>query len=452
MKYLYNKLSWLTLLIFAACLIATSSCKKYLDAKPNLLLAIPSSFKDLQALLNETYIMNQNGPQIPTAAADEYYTITTSFQSASQYDQSIYIWNTKLNSTLNDVDWQQAYIRIEVANTVLDYVDQFKTNQSITDYNKIKGSALFFRRWDFYNLSQVYSPPYNSANSALPYGICLRLSSSITDPSKRSTVQETYDRIILDLKTASSLLPVTSNFPTDPSRPAALGLLARVYLSMSDYKNAALYADSCLNFNSKLIDYNSIVPNQSNPFQQFNDEVIFHCGYSVRPIVRNGYIDTVLYSSYSNNDLRKQLYYTSNARKYIGTYTGDYETFNGIATDEMYLIKAECEARDENIPGGLSDLNTLIAKRFITGTFAPFTASSSSDLLQFVLMERRKELAFRGLRWTDLRRLNQDPVMAVTLTRNINGTTYSLAPNDKHYTFLIPQNVTNITNFQNNPY
>ena len=54
------------------------------------------------------------------------------------------------------------------------------------------------------------------------------------------------------------------------------------------------------------------------------------------------------------------------------------------------------------------------------------------------LAERRKELIQRGLRWTDLRRLNLDPRFAVTIERVVQGATYQLLPNDLRYTFLIP--------------
>mgnify|MGYP003655850958 FL=1 len=55
-----------------------------------------------------------------------------------------------------------------------------------------------------------------------------------------------------------------------------------------------------------------------------------------------------------------------------------------------------------------------------------------------ILMERRKELLFRGIRWVDLKRLNQEAESAETLERKYNELNPILAPEDTRYTFLIP--------------
>ncbi|MBN8856731.1 MAG: RagB/SusD family nutrient uptake outer membrane protein, partial [Sphingobacteriales bacterium] len=65
---------------------------------------------------------------------------------------------------------------------------------------------------------------------------------------------------------------------------------------------------------------------------------------------------------------------------------------------------------------------------------------SSAQALDTILVERRKELPFRGVRWTDLRRLNLEG-RTITLTRVLNGTTYQLPPNSKLYTLPIPPDV-----------
>jgi len=70
------------------------------------------------------------------------------------------------------------------------------------------------------------------------------------------------------------------------------------------------------------------------------------------------------------------------------------------------------------------------------GSWAPFTAADATDALNKILVERRKELLFRGLRWSDIRRLNVEGAN-ITLTRNIRGTLYTLPPNDIRSVMLI---------------
>ncbi len=88
----------------------------------------------------------------------------------------------------------------------------------------------------------------------------------------------------------------------------------------------------------------------------------------------------------------------------------------------------------------MNDLNALLQKRFKTGFFVPLIAANSTEALNKILDERRKELIFRGTRWTDLRRLNKGGAN-ITITRTLNGQTYTLAPNSLKYTYLIPTEV-----------
>jgi len=76
-----------------------------------------------------------------------------------------------------------------------------------------------------------------------------------------------------------------------------------------------------------------------------------------------------------------------------------YLSFSGIATDEMYLIRAECYAIRE----AMDDLNTLLLKRYRTGTYVPLSINNKEDALARILLERRKELLMRGLRWIDIK-------------------------------------------------
>ena len=79
-----------------------------------------------------------------------------------------------------------------------------------------------------------------STTAKTDLGIPLRLT---TDPKEylfRSTVQQTYDKIISDIQMAIPLLPSTLDtlHLNRASQPAAYAMLARVYLSMSAYREA----------------------------------------------------------------------------------------------------------------------------------------------------------------------------------------------------------------------
>jgi len=451
MKTQKYKLNCLLLTVLIG--IAFTSCKKYLDAKPQLQLSTITSVADLQALLDNTSVMNQVDPNLGLISSDDYYDTYTNYLSQTLNIRNLYIWDP------NEIDdcWSFPYEAVYAANIVLDNITNVASTASVSEVSNVKGQALFFRGYQFYWLSQCYAPPLTSANQNTQLGICLRLTSSITTPSVRSTVQQTYDQIISDLTTAAQLLPVTSAYPTTPTKAAAYGALARTYLVMGDYKDAENAASSCLSLQGTLMNYNTLNPSAKYPFKLFNNECIFYGNYNAA-VHNTSYVDSTLIKSYSSNDLRSVLFFAknSNGTSYFkGDYSGNdygYPEYDGITVDEMYLIKAECEAREGNINNAaMNDLNTLLVTRWATGTFVPYTATSATDALNQILTERRKELVFRNLRWSDLRRLNLDPNYAITLTRNLNGTIYTLPPNDLRYTFLIPASVISLTGIQQNP-
>ncbi len=98
----------------------------------------------------------------------------------------------------------------------------------------------------------------------------------------------------------------------------------------------------------------------------------------------------------------------------------------------------------------MSDLNTLLIKRWAAGTFIPVTADNVEEALSIILAERRKELVFRGRRWLDIKRLNKEG-KNIVLMRNIHGKTYTILPNDLRYALAIPETVIQLSGMQQNP-
>lgn len=451
------------LIMIRLCLIGLSfialSCQEFLDEKPAKYLTVPTSLDDLQALNNfrNLYYLNSTMPEV---LADNYYVEPSIWLSATEaHGKFFYYWESMVQS---DRTWNTLYsTMVYYPNVVLDQLNNFKETATNTQqYNTIKGEALFYRAFAFWQLAQLYCKPY-SETAKTDLGIPLRTTAAIETPSVRASVKETYDQIIGDLLLALDLLPKESIVPTKPNKTAVYGLLSRCYLSMRDYANAGQYADLCLKEHSELIDFN-VVKTDPIPFKRFNKETIYYSICMNGPsIIDNprGRIDTVLYQSYVDNDLRKSLFFIemtgSNLGSYgfIGCYDGELfnkGVFNGITTGEMYLNRAECYARDGKKDLALADLNVLMKNRWDNSVpFPTITATSAEDALEKILVERRKELVYRGLRWSDLRRFNLEG-RNITLERNVNDQQYLLPPNDPRWVLMIPDEVINRTGMPQN--
>ncbi len=208
------------------------------------------------------------------------------------------------------------------------------------------------------------------------------------------------------------------------------------------------------------MDYNSLDATLSYPIKQFNSEAIFNSTLTVayQLLYSAPKINPDLYNSYSVNDLRKTVFFLDNGDgtySFKGNYTGDYGLDSSPTTDEMYLIRAEGFARQGKISEAMKDLNDLLVKRWktdpVTGKtlYVDQTATDEKDALNKILVERRKELLFRGLRWMDIKRLNKEGAN-IGLSRTVHGQTYSLPANDLRFALPIPEDVIAASGMQQN--
>lgn len=460
----------------STCLLALGVCwqgcskKAFLDAKPSTSLLVPTTLSDFQTLLDNTTVFGLV-PTLGESSADNYFLPFTIWNGLDTREHNAYIWAADIfEGQGSQLDWNAPYQQVFYANVVLDGLGSQPGKDSVEEWNALEGAALFLRSFAFYNLAQVFAPVYDSSNMSIDSGIPLRLHSDINPASHRSTIVQTYQQILNDLNLAEQLLPATTpnHYLNRPIRVSAQALLARVYLSMRNYSKARAYADSALQFYSALLNYNSLDTTAQNAFGQFtNPEVLYQASFLANipgisaiyssvlvggTFFSNTRIDTGLIGSYDPNDLRRVLCYhykPPDSSFLKGSYTGSGFCFGGLATDELYLIRAEGAARAGDATAAMRDIDTLLSKRWRTGTFPGYTVASAQEALDTVLLERRKELAFRGLRWTDLRRLNAEG-SNITLTRVLDKT-YTLAPNSDLWVLPIPPDVITLSSIgQNN--
>jgi hypothetical protein len=447
-----------TIRILALSLLLLGACKKFTDVNPDSNLKPPTTFKDCESILDNDWVMNGIGssgyPYMPEVASDDYYATDEQYKKYSIAEQQVSIWAKKISTGDEFPDWDLPYRVVFYSNQVLETLSKIPSSSDPATWNSLKGRALFFRSFAFFELSQEFAPAYDSNTAMNDMGIPLRMTADVNEKLHRATVQQTYDQILDDLRTAGSLLQQDPNWlPTRPSLAAVYALADRVYLSQRNYPMAFRYADSCLQRKSALMSFDTVSTTAVFPFQRWNPEVIFDAAY-----VSNGpaatyksHTDSTLYQSYQPNDLRKTLFFKF-GDFFFGRFDQQGYCFAGLCTSDMFLIRSECLARAGNPSGAMADLNRLLQTRWATGTFVPYIATNPTDALLLILKERRKELVFRGTRWTDLRRLNKDTLTAITLTRTINGVTYTLPPDDQRWVLPIPDNVLHFNpGMQQNP-
>jgi hypothetical protein len=446
----------LMMAILAFVCMNLSSCKKYLDEKPRSSLAIASSLSDYQALLEQPNVINDNDVAAGEVSAGEVYMTDADYLTRAEEDQRMYTWQNSraFNAAVND--WFYTYSVIYRANTVIEGVNDMKlTKENADEWKNVSGQGYYYRAKSFLGALGNWAPAYGQ-DAETDLGIPLKLGTNFNEQTTRSTVAACYARVVLDLQKAISLLPDKALHVVRPSKPAAYGLMARTMLLMGNYEAAAKYADTCLMLKSDLMDFNTLTPSATYPVPVFNTEVMAASKLTVLSVVNpsRGKIVLELYNSYDNNDLRKTIYFKNNGNgsfAFKGSYDGSASPFGGMAIDEVYLTRAECRARLNQIDGSLADLNALLVKRYKTGTFVSIKTTGPSALLPIILMERRKELVLRGLRWLDIKRLNRDGAN-INLKRTVNGKDYLLTAGSARFAMPIPEDVIELSGIKQNVY
>jgi tetratricopeptide (TPR) repeat protein len=456
-KHIYNNIHVSTLYILVIMLgILLPGCKKdWLDIKPVKSAVVFTTLNDFQAILDNTSICH-SFPMLSELGGDNFFYNEANLATMDHVNVGIYSWVSTGNyiETSGIFDWSTSYKAIFSANLCIEGLDKIKIRD--TEWKSVYGNSLFVRGVAFFSLANLFAAPYEPAGPNTSPGLPLRLEPDITLKIGRGTVKQTYEQILNDLLIAADNLPDVSGYKIRPTKTVAYGMLARVYLAMGDYANALLYADKYLSISNTLLNYNTLPSSAALPEPQNNAEIAYYAqlqsGSSLNQ--NRADINTDLYNSYSVNDLRKAIFFrtTGGRNVWTGSYTASITIhFAGIANDEMYLIRAECRARNGQIPEGMADLNLLLRNRYKTGTYTDQSAATKDEALDVILAERRKELLFRGLRWSDIRRLNKESRYAITVKRTIAGVDYFLTPNDKKLLYPIPDDEILFSGIEQNP-
>lgn len=447
------------LFIILAFSILFFSCNDFLDIQPKGEL-IPKTAADYEGMLNYFDLL-KSSESYPSYLTDDVFIPDKAINRnpgldfAGRSTVNLYTFQTEVfGESEDDLLWSGSYNRLYYYNVVAKHVME-ATEATEQEKQAIRAEALMARAFEYLTLINGYAKHYDPNTASTDPGVPLILDDNINlENLTRASVQEVYDQILADLQEAEKHLPEEPKLNTfRASKPVGLGMLARVYLYLGNYKEALRYANESLKKNDYLLDikqYSVVNPKGSIgrinvPDRSANAENIYIrlapyvFGLSTRVFGSQELVD--LFDK--ENDQRFLLYFTD---KPFGNPTDNYlwmpylNANLAMSTPEMYLIAAECEARIGSKDRAMSLINKLRDYRIFNNT--PLTAATNDDALTLVLQERRRELTMLGLtRLIDLKRLNKDPRFAKTITRNAQGETYTLAPDDPKYVLPIPLKV-----------
>ena len=429
-------------------LIILSSCgKDLLDKQPYISVPVASSIKtvdEMSAAVNGVYgsmkISSISGRSIPMMGdlmADNVY---ISSQNSGRYlSQNNYSYINSSAET-NGI-WRDLYAVIKNANNV---INAEVPSSPLTDATRdqLRGEAITLRAWSYFELIRHFGKPYTvDPNSP---GVPIVTSFDQNSKPTRNKVSEVYTQIINDLTQAYTLMTVTNKSSAYINKYVAKGLLAKVYLYMGDWqkaKDAAL--DVVTNGGYTIVSAANYVAYWKNPVPTSTKvETMFEL--SLDAATNNGtnalaymydpagYGDMLatndLNNLYTATDIRKSFIIPGIrggsavliVNKYQNGSNTDKDDVKMMRISEIVLILAEAYARLNDETNARAQLNSVATKR--DPSFTGYT-STGAQLIEDIITERRKELAFEGERYHDLQRLNrvinrtpQHPASAQTIT------------------------------------
>lgn len=357
---------------------------------------------------------------------------------------------TDSQSTETDFNWINLYNEIYTCNVVLKAMGNSKITGDTKLRAKLIAEAKVHRAFYHFSLVNLYAKQYEPASAANSLGIPVRTSPERT-PLKRWSLQDTYDFILKDLTEAINSHALVDKPDSKinrirPSMTAAYGMLARVYLQMGKYQEALEAASHSLDLYANLVDY-TLLRNYLRALE--NPELLlFKIPIIILSKSENIYVNDELLNLYTKGDARLDLMYRtvrtrSGSKKVVFTeFSGQRNIvrYVGVSTGEMYLIRAECNARLGKLSLAAEDLNTLRAKRI--HNYSPLlTFTDKAKALSFVKQERCRELAGRGMRLFDLKRYNALDHAQISITHKIDGVNHVLPYDSNRWICPIPRGI-----------
>lgn len=461
------------ILLLSVFAISISSCEKLLDKEPTSKISLEDLFKDVdgaktalagayKGLLSESHYDKNLMVYPDILAGNIKFSKTVNLRLDDVYN----VIQTAQSSSMNDT-YSYLYSELNNVNNVIKYTPT--AEGSSTDKAKIVAEAKCIRALLHFDLVRIFARPFNFTTDGSHLGVPVILQPQLfADPlPARATVAQTYQAIVADLTSALAALDNTNvgvlkgakqNFFTKASAQA---LLAKVYLYQNDWDKAFTLADELIKSNQYTLLSNanyvaswaSRVPSSESVFEIAIESFVSSNGLG-------GYYDPTdnsnyrmyaatndLLNLYSNTDVRRSSTMFNQAT--INTvgyfFTKKYVSGNLMALpikvlrlSELHLIRAEAAVEKTAPDFTLANADLNLIRRRGDPSAAILNITVKNDLIDAVLLERRKELAFEGNLLFDLLRRKKD------ITRvDATATVKNLTTDDNRLVMPLPANTVN---------
>jgi starch-binding outer membrane protein, SusD/RagB family len=453
--------------ILASLLIAyaISGCKKYTDITPrgSQIVETAQDYYELVSYPNRAYLISNFQYLVDDMWLKEsnFIGMTPNINTVHfSFDENV----DRVSMILSSNFYDRAYLYINRWNTIISSVDASKGDNNIKALAKAEAKAL--RAFDHFLLVNVYAKAYNAATATTDGGICIMDKYDLEAQPTKSTVAQVYEFIQKDIDEA---IPYLQAQPTDPYHPSlafAWALKAKIHLFKREIAQAKAACEKSLSYNNQIFDLVKYTTTQGGPtvtpiIAPNNPEVLSYQyiqGYNETNFGFTWLISPELRVLFGNNDARFNMFFNttnasfldigSNAAYYNVAYTRFFYPTVGLKTTEVYLMQAECLARENDLAGAMAVVNALREKRILSGTIKLPIPATRKETMEIIINERRKEMVLGFNRFFDLKRLNTEPEYAKTIVRTyplVNKTvpqkTYTLLPGSRLYIIPFPLNI-----------
>jgi hypothetical protein len=440
-----------TILVIFILFVSASSCDSYLDLRPQDGIVRDEFWKtkeDIQAAVIGIYSSMLNSPPgVGDLPLTQYLFMHGELRGGmvaegiNITDEQRDIMNTNVLSSNTLTEWAAFYKTINYCNTVIDLAPGVREEDPTltqVQLNHFLSEALAIRAYLYFTLARTYKD------------VPLKLKATLSDQDNFqipvSPQSEVFAQVVKDLKLAEGY--AVEDYGDVASNKGRItvytinAILADVYLWQEDYQSALVATNKVIDSGQfKLVEASASTWFNTVFARGNSTESIFELQYTTsnlgpfyqiffnRPLFKGQALlmDEVFgidYDNPENKDIRGDkaalVGATGEIYKFTGLNNNDRKALQDSDTHwfvyryaDVMLMKAEALARlgavDQTPEKGQDALDIIAAIRLnrkaILQTQEEVSAGDANGIIDYILAERARELAFEGKRWYDVLRV-----------------------------------------------